>query len=127
MRRKDNYVMMGRATPKRVTLPDGRTFVARYKRVPRSRLPPHIKIRRRYRGAPARPGGTGIISVIKILLSFGKKAAKKKINHHQQRCDIINKILYDTKKFNKKDNIVTLVTVTFSRKNYHKLSQNEVG
>ena len=30
--------------------------------------------------------------------------------------DIINKILYDTKKFNKKDNIVTLITVTFSRK-----------
>ena len=38
---------------------------------------------------------------------------------------VINKILYDTKKFNKKDNIVTLVTVTFSRKNYEKLSQNE--
>ena len=28
---------------------------------------------------------------------------------------IINTILYDTKKFNKKDNIVTLVTVTFSK------------
>ena len=124
MRRKDDYVMMGRATPKRVTLPDCRTFVARYKRVPRSRLPPHIKIRRRCRGAPARQRGTGIMSVIKILLSFGKKATKK--NHHQQCCDIINKILYDTKKFNEKDNIVTLVTVTFSRKNYHKLSQNEV-
>ena len=38
---------------------------------------------------------------------------------------VINKILYDTKKFNKKDNIVTLVTVTFSRKNFEKLSQNE--
>ena len=40
MRRKDNYVMMKRVTPKRVTLPDGRTFVGRFKRVPRSRLPP---------------------------------------------------------------------------------------
>ena len=40
--------------------------------------------------------------------------------------DVINKILYDTKKFKKIDNIVTLVTVTFSRKNYEKLSQNEV-
>ena len=30
--------------------------------------------------------------------------------------DIINKILHDTNKFNKKDNIVTLITVTFSRK-----------
>ena len=33
MRRKRNYVMQKVATPKRVTLPDGRTFVARYKRV----------------------------------------------------------------------------------------------
>ena len=40
--------------------------------------------------------------------------------------DDSNKILYDTEKFNEKDNIVTLVTVTFSRKNYEKLSQNEV-
>ena len=43
MRRNDNYVMINRATPKRETLTDGRTFVARYKRVPRSRLPSHIK------------------------------------------------------------------------------------
>ena len=34
--------------------------------------------------------------------------------------DIINKILYDTKKIIKKDNVVTLVAVTFSRKNYEK-------
>ena len=77
MRRKDNYVMIKRATPKRVTLPKGRTFVARYERVPRSRLPPHIKIRRRYRGAPVRQRGRRIVSVIKRLLPFEKKAAKK--------------------------------------------------
>ena len=35
MRKKDNYVMMKRAAPKRVTLSDSRTFVARYKRVSR--------------------------------------------------------------------------------------------
>ena len=45
MKRKVNYVMMKRAKPKRVTLPDGRTFVARFEKVPRSRLPPHIKIK----------------------------------------------------------------------------------
>ena len=28
MKRKDNYVMMKRATPKQVTLPNGRTLVA---------------------------------------------------------------------------------------------------
>ena len=33
MKWKDNYVMMKMITPKRVTLPNGRTFVARYKRV----------------------------------------------------------------------------------------------
>ena len=67
MRRKDIYVMML----------DGRTFVARCERVPRSRLPPHIKIRRRYRGAPVRERGRRIVSVIKRLLPFDKKAAKK--------------------------------------------------
>ena len=76
MRRKDKYVMMKRATPKHVTLPNGRTFVARYERVPRSRLPRHIKIRRRYRGTPARQRGRGIVSLIKRLLPFGKKATK---------------------------------------------------
>ena len=35
---------------------------------------------------------------------------------------IINRILYDTKKLNEKDNIVTLVTVSISGENYEKLS-----
>ena len=77
VRRKDNYVMMKRATPKRLTLSDGRIFVARCDRVPRSRLPPHMKIRRKYRCAAVRQKGRGIASVIKRLLPFGKKAAKK--------------------------------------------------
>ena len=40
--------------PKRVTLPNGRTFVARYKRIPRDQLPPNIVMRRTYtqRAAP---------------------------------------------------------------------------
>ena len=45
MRKKDSYVMMKRAAPKRVTLSDSRTFVARYKRVSRKRSLPHIKIK----------------------------------------------------------------------------------
>ena len=77
MRRKDKYVMIKRATPKQVTLPNGRTFVATYERVPRSRLPRYIKIRRRYRGTPARQRGRGLISLIKRLLPFGKKATKE--------------------------------------------------
>ena len=40
--------------PKRVTLPNGRTFIARYKRIKRSDLPPNIVMRRAYiqRAAP---------------------------------------------------------------------------
>ena len=40
--------------PKRVTLPNGRTFVARYKRIPRDQLSPNVVMRRTYtqRAAP---------------------------------------------------------------------------
>ena len=37
--------MMKRKTPKGVTLPNGRTFVARYKRVTQSYLPSNIRLR----------------------------------------------------------------------------------
>ena len=45
MRRKDNYVMVKRATPKRINLPNGRSFIARYKRVPGHRLAPNVMIK----------------------------------------------------------------------------------
>ena len=38
--------------PKRVTLLNGRTFVVRYKRIPRDQLPPNIVMRRTQRAAP---------------------------------------------------------------------------
>ena len=38
--------MMKVATPKRVTLPNGRTFVARCKRIPRDYLPPNVIMKR---------------------------------------------------------------------------------
>ena len=50
MRRKNNYVMSKLHTPKRVTLPNRRTFLARYKRVPRSKLSANVTLTRRYRG-----------------------------------------------------------------------------
>ena len=68
--------MMKRVTPKRVTLHDGRTFVGRFKRVPRSRLPPH-KNKKKVQRCTSRQRGREIVSVIKRLLPFGKKAAKK--------------------------------------------------
>ena len=54
MRWKKNYAMMKLNVPKRVTLPNGRTFVAMYKRIPRDQLPPNIVMRRTYtqRAAP---------------------------------------------------------------------------
>ena len=48
MRRKRNYAMVKLNVPKRVTLPNGRTFVARYKRIRRGNLPPNIVLRRTY-------------------------------------------------------------------------------
>ena len=53
MRRKKNYAIKLQV-PKRVTLPNGRTFVARYKRIRRGELPPNIVMRRTYtqRAAP---------------------------------------------------------------------------
>ena len=45
--------MVKLATPKRVTLPNGRTFVARYKRIKRSELFSNIVMRKTYRDRPA--------------------------------------------------------------------------
>ena len=61
--------------PKRVTFPNGRTFDACFKRVPRSELPAHIRLGRAYRGRPAtvlrRRGQRGA-----ELISSLKKIAK---------------------------------------------------
>ena len=57
--------------PKRVTLPNGRAFVARYKRIPRDQLPLNIVMRRTYteraalRGRRRRQGGRGIFDFVK--------------------------------------------------------------
>ena len=48
MRHKKYYVMVKLNVPKRVTLPNGRTFVVRYKRIRRGELPPNIAMRRTY-------------------------------------------------------------------------------
>ena len=46
MIRRDRTIMIKRETLKRVTLPDGRTFVARYKRVTRVHLPANLRLRK---------------------------------------------------------------------------------
>ena len=83
--------MMKLATPKGVTLPNGRTFVTRYKRIPIDHLPPNIVMRRTYtqRAAPRgwrhrRRGqqGQGIFDFIKkvaknpLVKSIAKEGLK---------------------------------------------------
>ena len=85
MRRKKNYAMVKLNVPKRVTLPNGRTFVARYKKIPRSELPDNIVMRRTYaqratpRGRRRRQRGGGIFDFVKkvarnpLVRSIAKK------------------------------------------------------
>ena len=49
MPKRDRIIMMKGETPKRVTLPNGRNFVARYKRVKHDHLPANIRLERRYK------------------------------------------------------------------------------
>ena len=76
MRRKKNYAMVKLNVPKRVTLPNGRTFVARYKRIRKSELPPNIVMRRTYTQIAAPKGrrkqirvqqGQGVFHFVKKL------------------------------------------------------------
>ena len=65
-------------TPKRVTLPNSQTFIARYKRVPRSEMPANVTIRRRYtqravardrrRRRRGRQGGHGLFDFVKKVI-----------------------------------------------------------
>ena len=77
MRRKENYPMRKLDVPKRVTLPNGRTFYARYERIKRQDLPANIRMRRTYkkRAAPRNKRrrqraqqGQGIVSTAKKVL-----------------------------------------------------------
>ena len=76
MKRKDNYVMVKIATLKRVNLPNGRSLVARYKRVPRNRLSANVTIKRRYKQRPApknkrrRQGPRGLFRFIKKVVKI---------------------------------------------------------
>ena len=75
MRRKKTYAMMKLNVPKILTLPKVRTFIARYKRIPRNELPPNIVMRRIYtQRAPhsgRRQGQRG-----REILDFVKKVAR---------------------------------------------------
>ena len=78
------------ATPKRVTLPNGRIFVARYKRIKRSELPANIVMKRTYRDRAAvgrrrvrRQQGQGIFDFVRKVAKnpLVKTIAKKGIEY----------------------------------------------
>ena len=86
---RNNIVMIKRENPKRVVLPNGRVFYAKYKKVDRDALPPNIQIMRRYKQRAAPKGkrrrrragqrGRGFKSFLKKAANFGKKAFKNKM------------------------------------------------
>ena len=53
VRRRNNIVLVKRDTPKKVTLPNGRTFYAKYRRVTAQYLPGGTTVARTYKGRPA--------------------------------------------------------------------------
>ena len=57
--RRNNIILVKRDTPKKVTLPNGRTFYANYRRVNRNYLPGNVKIQRIFKGRPTVPIGQG--------------------------------------------------------------------
>ena len=96
MRQKDNYVMVKRVTPKRINLPNGKSFLGRYESIPRDRLPPNLTIIRRYkqRSAPKdkrrRQGGRGLHNFMKMttLLNNVPKRTKNKLLKCILDCDV---------------------------------------
>ena len=56
MARRDRIVMVKRQTPKKVTLPNGRTFYARYKRAIRTDLLAYVVLERPYKQRAAPKG-----------------------------------------------------------------------
>ena len=107
---RNRIIMIKRDRPKRVTLPDGRTFLARYKRATRYDLPGNINLPRVYKQRAAPKGkrrrnrrlaqyrvrqraalarrnqrGRGIGSVFKKVFKLGKKALNSRLGRKVAR------------------------------------------
>ena len=110
---RNRIIMIKRERPKRVTLPDGRTFLARYRRATRDDLPPNIHLprvykqraapkgkrrknnrliayRQRQRGALRRRAqrGRGIGSILKKGFKLGKRALNSRLGKRLARAVI---------------------------------------
>ena len=83
---RDRIITVKRANPKRVTLPNGRTFYARCKHATHAELPANVCLERPYRQGAAprghrrcvRQGARGFKSAFKKVLNFAKKVGKIK-------------------------------------------------
>ena len=88
MTRRNNIVMIRRENPKRLVLPNDRTFYAKYRRATQDELPANVRIRRCYkqraapwgrrRRRPGRQGRRAFKSFFKKGLNFAKKAYNNK-------------------------------------------------
>ena len=86
MARRDRIIMVRRENPKLVTLPNGRTFFARYRRATRTKLTANVRLERPYRQRAAprvrrrrvRQGGRGYKSAFKKAFNFAKTISKNK-------------------------------------------------
>ena len=110
---RDRIIMIKRATLKRVTLPNGRTFLARYKRATRNDLPPNISLPRIYKERAAPKGrrrrrvipyrerqraalrrraraqrGRGLGSVFKKAYKLGKRALNSRLGKRITRAAV---------------------------------------
>ena len=78
--------MVRRQNPKRVTLTNGRTYLARYRRATRTELPANVRLERPYRQRAAprgrrrrfRKDRRGFKSAFKKAFNFSKKISKNK-------------------------------------------------
>ena len=112
---RDRIIMIKRARPKRVTLPDGRTFLAKYRRATRDDLPPNISFPRIYKERAAPKGrrrkrrrvisyrerqraalrqrtraqrGRGLGSIFKKAYKLGKRALNSRLGKRIARAAI---------------------------------------
>ena len=110
---RDRIIMIKRAQPKRVTLPDGRSFVARYRRATRDDLPPNISLARIYKERAAPKGkrrkrqmsyrerqrailrrrartqrGRGLGAIFKKAYKLGKKALNSRLGKQIARAAV---------------------------------------
>ena len=97
---RNRIIMIKRRTPKRVTLPDGRTFLARYKRATRNDLPRNINLIRPYKQRAAPKGrrrrrinqrGRGFGSTLKKAVNLTKKAFNSRLGKKIARM-VISKV-----------------------------------